>query len=193
MHAQVSHCPICPFLSFDIYTQTHRHDSLSLWAIPLKCPLSSFSPWIWLRHSPSGQVRQCVVLNCSMLKSVLAVSPLRFAQFSQNSFFINTGNCNTIDTSYSNHSSDDIQYRMAVTITWFKSLANFTQNQIPLRYTLDLSIVPQYPPSAPRILSKSNLSMCLPLPEAGITKAVFPRIMCNTGTLFPSILCKSFD
>ena len=26
---------------------THRYHSLGLWAIPLKCLLSSFSPWLW--------------------------------------------------------------------------------------------------------------------------------------------------
>ena len=60
-HAQVPHYPIHshypppPFPSFDII---HRYHSLSLWTTPIKCPrnhhkmttkcpLGSFSPWLW--------------------------------------------------------------------------------------------------------------------------------------------------
>lgn len=33
---------------------THRYHSLSLWAIPLKHPLSSFSPWLWAPSVPAA-------------------------------------------------------------------------------------------------------------------------------------------
>lgn len=38
---------------------------------------------------------------------------------------------------YSIHSSDAIQYYIAINIIQFKPLAVLTQNQIPLRYTSD--------------------------------------------------------
>lgn len=42
---------------------------------------------------------------------------------------------------------------------------------------------------------KSSLTMYLPLPEAGIIRTVFPRMLfiCTTGTLFYSAVCNDFD
>lgn len=88
-------------------------------------------------------------------RSITAV----FLWFHQNSFVILLGDscCHTIDMAYSNHSRDDIQHYIAISITQFKFWAILTQYQIPLRYILNFPNLSRYP-STPRSLSKSNPS-----------------------------------
>ena len=108
---------------------THRYHSLSLRTIPLKCPLSSFSPWLW---APSVTVvlqgRRdgvwCWMVACGShfwfhhRCACLVLSLLHFAEFHQNSFFINLGHfyCNTVDMAYS---SDDLQYYITIQIVGY--------------------------------------------------------------------------
>jgi len=126
--------------------------------------------------------------------SGLVPSLLHFARFHR---FINLGDscCNTV--AYSSWSSDDVRSQgyLAINIVQFNSLAILTQNQIPLRCTLDFPGLPHHPPGAPRYLSKSN-------PTDGFTSArgrthqtVFPNIffMCTTGALSPSTGRGIFD
>jgi len=100
------------------------------------------------------------VAGCQLLMPGLVPSPLCFAWFYQSSPFINLDGsyCNTIDTAYSSYSTDDILWQgyLANNIIQFNLLAILTQNQIPLRYTPEFSILPHYPPGTPRPLSKSN-------------------------------------
>jgi len=66
--------------------------------------------------------------------------------------------CDGVDMAYSNYSSDDIQWQGYLTsnIIQFNLLAVLTQNQIPMKYTLDFPILAHYPPNASRSLRKSN-------------------------------------
>ena len=95
-----------------------------------------------------------------LLKPVQVPSPLHFTRFHQSSAFIDLGDsyCNTIDVAYGNCSNDDIQWLQysSMYIIHFNSLAILTQDQTPLRHTLNFPILPHHPPSAPRSWSKSN-------------------------------------
>lgn len=82
------------------------------------------------------------------------------ALFYPSSFSIDLSDsyCNIIAMTYSNYSSDDIQWQdyIAINIIQFNSLAILAWSQIPLRYTLDFPILLHHPPSSPRSLDKSN-------------------------------------
>jgi len=94
-----------------------------------------------------------------LLKSGLVPSLLHFSRFHQSSSFISLGDsyCSTIDMSYSNYSTDGIQWQcyLAINIK-LNLLAILTRKQIPSRDTLDFPIILQHSPSAPRSLSKSS-------------------------------------
>lgn len=97
----------------------HRYYSCSLWTISLKCPWSSFSSQLWapsfitLLQDRKDDAQCCITACWSQF------------WFLQNSFFFNLCNscCNTTDKRYSNHSSDDMYYYIAINITQFKLLA----------------------------------------------------------------------
>ena len=103
------------------------------------------------------------VVGCSLLKSVLVSSPLHLARFHQSSFFIrlSDSSCNTIVMAYSNHSSDDMQYYVAISIIQFKSLAILIHNQISLRYTSDFPILLHYPPKCTQVLEQKQSHGCV--------------------------------
>ena len=72
----------------------------------------------------------CVVLDCSMLKSILVLSLLHFTWFYQISFFVNLSDshCSTIDIAYNNYNNKDIQWQdyIAINIIQFNLLALLT-------------------------------------------------------------------
>ena len=65
---------------------------------------------------------------------------------------------NAIDTPYSNYTTDGIprQTYLAINTIQFNLLAILTPNQIPFRYTSNFPILPHYPQSVCRSLTKSN-------------------------------------
>lgn len=187
---------------------THGYHSLSLCANPLKCLLSSFSPWLWsssvitvLQDRRDG-VWCWIAAWWSLLWShhrctSLIPSLLHLSGSLQDSLFISMGNsyCNTMDMTCSSCNSGDIQHRVTSSITQFKSQAVFTQDQILLRYTSEFPILPHYPPSTPMSLSKSHLTDGFAFAWGRNYPGCLPQhiFLHTTGTLSLSIGCKSFD
>lgn len=98
-------------------------------------------------NSPSGQERRCLVQDCHTLKP---------GSIKTHSSLICDPYCNPIDVAYNSHSSDDMRNCTAINIVQIKSFAVPAQHQIPPRHTSAFPILPHYPPSAPRSLSKTK-------------------------------------